>query len=137
MMLNDIKEIQISEAMFDTNNFPVITSTTLLKEAIEEMTKYNIGVACIVDKKNLLGVLTDGDLRRLLLAHQKPFPALFNDDVSTYMTKKPTVIENSSSIHEALNLINEKKIWDLPVVKDKELIGLVNLHTLVKYINKK
>ena len=53
MMLNDIKEIQISEAMFDTDNFPVITSTTLLKEAIEEMTKYNIGVACIVDKKNL------------------------------------------------------------------------------------
>ena len=36
-----------------------------------------------------------------------------------------------------MNLINEKKIWDLPVVENKKLIGLVNLHTLVKYINKK
>ena len=136
-MLNNIKEIEISEAMFKTDNFPVISSTTLLKEAIEEMTKYNIGIACIVDKKDLLGVFTDGDLRRLLLSHQKPFPALFNDDVSTYMTKNPSVIQKSSSIFEAMNLINEKKIWDLPVVENKKLIGLVNLHTLVKYINKK
>ena len=136
-MLNNIKEIEISEAMFETDNFPVISSTTLLKEAIEEMTKYNIGIACIVDKKDLLGVFTDGDLRRLLLSHQKPFPALFNDDVSKYMTKNPSVIQKSSSIFEAMNLINEKKIWDLPVVENKKLIGLVNLHTLVKYINKK
>ena len=134
-MLSDIKSIKITEAMFSTEKFPVISATTLLKETIESMTKFNIGVACIVEDRNLLGVFTDGDLRRLLLSYQKPFPAIFVDDVSTYMTKSPCVIQKDASIFDAITLINEKKIWDLPVLDSNKLVGLVNLHTLVTYIN--
>ena len=135
IMLSDINSIKITEAMFSTEKFPVISSTTLIKETIESMTKFNIGVACIVEDSNLLGVFTDGDLRRLLLSHQKPFPAIFADDVSTYMTKSPCVIKKDASILDAITLINEKKIWDLPVLDSNKLVGLVNLHTLVTYIN--
>ena len=66
----------VSEVMMPLDRFPVIGETIILKEALEEMGRFQLGIACIVDaSKKLLGILTDGDIRRKLLKVQKPFSA--------------------------------------------------------------
>lgn len=63
----------VHEVMLKPNSFPVLKETTILKEALETMGKFNLGIACIVDDDSkLLGLVTDGDIRRKLLKVQKP-----------------------------------------------------------------
>jgi len=71
----------VSSVMMSLDRVPVIGETVILKEALEEMGRSRLGIACIVDTNNkLLGILTDGDIRRKLLKVQKPFSAFFVDD---------------------------------------------------------
>ena len=71
----------IHDVMMTLNRIPVIGETVILKEALEKMGQSRLGIACIVDAdKKLLGILTDGDIRRKLLKVQKPFSAFFVDD---------------------------------------------------------
>ena len=76
------------DIMLKLGDFPVVPYNMILKEALEEMNKYNLGVACLVDKKNILkGIITDGDIRRKLLNDQKPFSAFFVDDSIKHAVK--------------------------------------------------
>ena len=98
----------------------------------------NESAFCIVNQsQELLGLITEGDLRRKLLKVQKPFSAFFVDDALIHSKRDPITCLPIDNLKEVVQLMGEKQIWDLPVVENKKLIGLVNLHTLVKYINKK
>jgi arabinose-5-phosphate isomerase len=89
----------------------------LLKEALEEMGKHRLGIACVIDDfGRLLGILTDGDIRRKLLKIQKPFSAFFVDDALDHAEKKPTVINPEEILSSAVAMMESKGIWDLPVV---------------------
>ena len=107
---------------------------SLLKEALEEMEKYSLGIVCIVDSENKLsGILTDGDIRRKLLKVQKPFSAFFVDDASIHSISKPVCCKANNSLYTAVSIMGEKKIWDLPVIdKDQKLLGLLHLIPAVK-----
>lgn len=119
--------------MLTPDKFPVIKKTTMLKEALEEMGKYNLGIVCIIDNKNkLCGILTDGDIRRKLLKVQKPFSALFIDDASIHSITKPCCCNANDSLYSAVQIMGNKKVWDLPVIdKDQKLLGLLHLHPAV------
>ena len=70
--------MRVSEVMLPPDRFPVIDEREILKEALEAMGRSRLGIACIVDSNDkLLGILTDGDIRRKLLKVQKPFSAFF------------------------------------------------------------
>ncbi len=111
---------------------PVIKADATLKKALDSMTDYRLGIALIVNNDgNLVGVLTDGDLRRLLLNHQSPLPELLITPAINFGTRTPVIIASTSSPEEAANLMAEKEIWDLPVVDGSgKLIGLVHRHNL-------
>jgi CBS domain-containing protein len=111
---------------------PVIQVDASLKKALDKMTEHRLGIALIVDGENkLAGVLTDGDLRRLLLGHQSPLPELLVTPAINFGTRGPIVIESSASIIEAAKVMSEKEIWDLPVTDEAgKLIGLVHRHNL-------
>ena len=67
------KDIPIQDLMLTTDEFPVVEERFLLKETLEKMNYYKLGVACVIDKnQKLKGVFTDGDFRRLLLKSQRP-----------------------------------------------------------------
>lgn len=111
---------------------PVIQLDASLKKALDKMTEYRLGIALIVGSdEKLVGVLTDGDLRRLLLNHQSPLPELLITPAISFGTRTPTVIFASTTVREAVSLMSQKEIWDLPVVDASgRLVGLVNRHGL-------
>ena len=124
--------VTITTVMIPISAFPVVTEQTILKEALEEMDNFRLGVACVVNTKcHLLGILTDGDIRRKLLSVQKPLSAFFIDDAIEYASLNPIVISPSNSLYEAVVLMGKKQVWELPVVDNNKLIGLLHLHPVV------
>jgi arabinose-5-phosphate isomerase len=87
-----------------------------------------------VDTNNkLLGILTDGDIRRKLLKVQKPFSALLVDDALEHAIRSPTTIKPDIALKDAIVLMGEKKIWDLPVVNSQGIVvGLLHLHPAIQ-----
>lgn len=121
----------ISEIMLNLNQFPAISAKSSLKIALDQMTKFKIGSSCFVTDGKLVGILTDGDLRRLILTKQNPLPALLVEDAINFGSKNPSSIRNDEKLENAKKLMDEKKIWDLPVVdSNNELIGMINRHKL-------
>jgi CBS domain-containing protein len=126
--------IKVREVMLPMGRFTVIGEDVILKEALENMSLSRLGIACVVDSQSkLIGILTDGDIRRKLLKVQKPFPAFFVDDALDHAILSPITIKPSDTLVEAVALMGEKRIWDLPVVDDQgTLIGLLHLHLAVE-----
>lgn len=123
----------VSAVALGLKQFPVLGTNDFLKTALEEMTEKGLGIVCVVDGEGLLkGVFTDGDIRRHLLSVQRPFAAFFSDDVIDHASKAPTVVAPKTTLVEALAVMGEQQIWDLPVVDvEGRLTGLLHLHPLV------
>ena len=127
----------VSDLMLPLDRFPIAKGETLFKVVLELMNVKKLGIACIIDDQNrLLGVITDGDIRRQLLSVQKPMSSFFIDDCIEHSILLPTTILPSDSITKAVNLMEEKQIWDLPVTEDGILKGLLHLHPIVKALLK-
>lgn len=124
----------ISNVMLPLDRFPVVGRRALFKEALEQMSRHGIGIACIAsDEGKLLGILTDGDVRRMLLRVQKPFSAFFADDALDHAITSPMTVSPSDTLRQAVKLMDEKRVWDLPVVdRDGSLLGLLHLHPAVE-----
>lgn len=126
--------LQVSNVMMSLDRVPVIGENVILKEALEEMGRKRLGIVCIVNaQRKLLAVLTDGDIRRMLLRVQKPFSAFFVDDAFQHAIHTPLTIAPGDTLTHAVQLMKEKHIWDLPVVDAAGvLVGLLHLHPAVE-----
>lgn len=120
--------------MLQPSQIPIAGGKTMLKETLERMSAAKLGICSVVgDDNTLLGIFTDGDIRRMLLTHQKPFSALFVDDVILHATKKPATTSPKATLVQAVQVMEEKEIWDLPVVDEGgKLLGLLHLHPAIK-----
>ncbi len=127
-------QMLVGEVMMPLDRMAVIGASVIMKEALEEMGRSHLGIACIVDDKNkLLGILTDGDVRRKLLKVQKPFSALLVDDALEHAIRSPMTTQPDMTLKDAIVLMGEKKIWDLPVVNSQGmLVGLLHLHPAIQ-----
>jgi arabinose-5-phosphate isomerase len=111
------------------NEKPKVLASQTLKEAIVEMTGKRLGVTAVVDKENnLLGIITDGDLRRML---EKNVP-IDSIKVNDIMTGNPKTIEPDMLAVEALDILRKKEINQLVVVENKKYLGIIHLHDLIK-----
>ena len=126
----------VCDVMLSLNRFPVIREKVILKEALEEMGRNRLGIVCIInEEKKLLGVLTDGDLRRKLLKVQKPFSAFFIDDALDHSIRSPITVKPDQTLWLAIEKMEEKQVWDLPVIDTSGvLVGLLHLHPAVKIL---
>lgn len=126
--------VSVLSVMLDKSRFPVVAEKTLLKEVLEEMSRLNLGIACLVNHDGILtGIITDGDIRRKLLKTQKPFSAFFVDDAIDHAIRKPTSISSTQTLVSAVALMGQKQVWDLPVVgANGELEGLLHLHPAIE-----
>ena len=128
------KTVLVSDVMMGLDRVPVINEFVILKEALEEMGRTRLGIVCIANDENkLLGIMTDGDIRRKLLKVQKPFSAFYVDDALDHAIRSPMVIKPGATLFDAVDVMEQKQIWDLPVVDEKGLlVGLLHLHPVVQ-----
>jgi len=134
MSTQKINTILVKDVMLQLESCPVIGKKVIFKEALEEMGRTRLGIVCITDTDNkLLGILTDGDIRRKLLKVQKPFSAFFVDDALDHSIRNPLTVQPDILLNDAIILMEENQIWDLPVVDTaNNLIGLLHLHPAIQ-----
>ena len=118
------------DKMKKLSDIPVLDENASLKKALDLMSEKRLGVACFVDKSGVLkGLLTDGDLRRLLLTKQSPLPALLIANALSFGISKPSVAHEDDDMDKLKELMNVKQIWDLPIIdSNNKLIGLLHRH---------
>jgi CBS domain-containing protein len=126
--------ILVRDVMLSLTKVSILQESGILKEAMEEMGRARLGIVCVVDSNNiLLGILTDGDIRRKLLKVQKPFSAFLIDDALDHAIRHPIVIHPDKTLVYAVELMDQKQVWDLPVVNNEGvLLGLLHLHPAVQ-----
>jgi arabinose-5-phosphate isomerase len=111
------------------NEKPKVLASQTLKEAIVEMTGKRLGVTAVVDKENnLMGIITDGDLRRMLEKNV----AIDSIKVNDIMTRDPKTIAPDMLAVEALDILRKKEISQLVVAENKKYLGIIHLHDLIK-----
>ncbi len=117
------------EELSINNEKPAVKEESLLKNVIIEITKKRLGVTVVLDKnENIIGIITDGDLRRML---EKD---LYHPDAKAkdIMTSNPKTIESKSLAVNALEMMRNKNITQLIVTKDNNYFGIIHLHDLIK-----
>lgn len=122
--------LRVSDIMHTGKALPTVLSSASLREALFEMTEKGLGFTCIVDKQHkLLGIYTDGDLRRTL-DQELDLRSLKVADVMTQGSKN---IQADVLAAEAVLLMEENKINALPVINaNQQVIGALNMHDLLK-----
>lgn len=122
--------LKVEELMVVGNEVPIVHISTPMRETIIEMTSKRLGATCVVnDEGKLVGIITDGDLRRLLQRTENVF-ALTAGDV---MTKNPKTIKKDALAVTALQQMETYNITQLVVIDDeKKPIGMIHIHDLVK-----
>ena len=122
--------MKIADLQHTGAGIPAVGRTTLLRDALVEMTRKGLGVTAVVDPSNkLLGVFTDGDLRRALDhgvdVHKVP--------IHEVMTRNCKTVAANHLAAEALELMQRHKINALVVVDaDRTVVGILNMHDLLR-----
>ena len=131
-------KILINEVMISLDKMPIAKDDIILKEALEIMDEFRLGIVCVIDQNSRLkGVITDGDIRRTLLKVQKPLASILVADLKQYCILNPIAILADNTLLEGIDLMGQKQIWDLPVIdKNNCLIGLLHLHSAISAILK-
>lgn len=119
---------RVENLMHTGDAVPRVSPATKMPDVIYEMSRKKLGVTTVVESGRLLGVISDGDLRRLLERRGKDVLDLTAADC---MTRNPKVIAPEQFAAAALAIMEEKKITSLPVVSSQgELQGIIHLHDL-------
>lgn len=119
-----------SDFMLPLDRVPTVSLDATLKNALDKMTELSHGTCIILDDvKRVVGILTDGDLRRLLLTKQETLPALLVSPAITFGTRNPITMSSDSSLEVGITMMDSKSIWDIPIVDEKnQLVGILNRH---------
>ncbi len=115
--------------VYTDNEKPFVKPESTLKEVIVEITKKRLGVAAVVDNdKKLQGIITDGDLRRML---EKNI-SMDTITAADIMTQKPKTIVADELAITALDMMRKNQITQLVVVNENYYLGIIHIHDLLK-----
>ena len=121
-MLSEVKDV-----MKINLDIPLIVESKKMSYAILEMTSKGEGCVGVVSKKNeLIGIITDGDIRRNMN------PKLLDKSVKEIMTRKPKTLSPNTLISKALKIMNEESITNIFITKQKKPIGIIHMHDILK-----
>jgi len=123
--------LHVKHLMHTGDELPKVSPDTPMNQVLYEISNKRLGLTTIVDdEEHLLGIFTDGDLRRLIDKQQGFDVSL---PVSEVMTKKPSTISQEARAVEALQQLNLKKISQFVVVDDQnKVIGVISMHDLIQ-----
>ncbi|MBL7071157.1 MAG: KpsF/GutQ family sugar-phosphate isomerase [Candidatus Omnitrophica bacterium] len=122
--------LKVGDIMRTGASNPVVNENSLVKDVLLEITRARAGSASIVDKKgSLKGIFTDGDLRR----HLRAGGEITGRKIKEVMTKDPVAVRSDMMAVDALQVLQTKKIDEVPVVdKKKKPVGLLDIQDLLK-----
>ena len=114
--------------MLDQSHKPEVTPETNIKKVIFEISEKRLGVTAVIENNKVIGIITDGDIRRML-NNNDTFAHLTAKDI---MTKNPKKIQLSAMVTDALNILEDFSITQLVVLENEEYKGVLHLHDILK-----
>jgi arabinose-5-phosphate isomerase len=119
---------RVSSLMHGGQSVPRVSTETPMSEVIYEMSRKGLGMTTVVEGEKLVGLISDGDLRRLLEHHGKQVLDLA---AGSCMTRSPHTVAPDMFAIAALDVMEQKKITSLPVVDESgRILGILHLHDL-------
>ena len=123
------------DIMLTGKKIPIISYKKKFKQALKIMTQKKLGVVVVLKNKFIMGLITDGDLRREI----KLKDVSRNENLLNFVTKNPLVVNENMPAQKALGIMNEKQITSLLIVADKDLKksnktlkGIIHIHQLLQ-----
>jgi len=114
--------------LYVRNEKPEVGLDDNLTRVIIEMTHKRLGATVVIDNGKLVGIITDGDLRRMLMNTTD----IEHVKASQIMTTAPKTIEEDALVVDALHKMRQNSITQLPVIKDDKYLGIIHLHDILK-----
>ena len=109
-------------------NLPIISSQASIKEVIQRISEGKLGLVVIIDNNKIIGIITDGDIRRTMESREKDFFNLKSEDL---MSNHPKLIYDTDKLISASNIMSQHKINSLLVVnQSNDLVGVVQVYDL-------
>ena len=125
-LLKNVQDIMIKK------NIPMLNIDASFSKLINMTTKYNLGIALIINnEKKLLGVITDGDIKRIMNSHENTEDIL----IKKVMTRKPLHVNSDILAAEALSVLEKNNISVLPVLDKSVIKGIITMQDLIKSIS--
>lgn len=114
--------------MLDTSQTPQVSPDASIKKVIMEISEKRLGVTAVIENEKVIGIITDGDIRRMLNTNDT-FTHLTAKDI---MTKNPKNISSDILVSEALSILENNSITQLVVVDNDSYKGILHLHDILK-----
>ena len=114
--------------LYVRNERPEVGPNDSLTQVIIEMTGKRLGATVVTENEQLLGIITDGDLRRMLLK----YPDIEQVKAAQIMTSNPKTIDEEALVVDALHKMRENSITQLPVMHEGKYMGIIHLHDILK-----
>ena len=114
--------------LVEKNEIPKVALNTNIRDVIIEISEKRLGTTAVVDNEKIVGIITDGDIRRMLKNNQK-FENMIAKDI---MSKNPKTINSNAMAIDALDVMEANNITQILVVDEEKYVGVVHLHDLIK-----
>ena len=116
----------VEQLMRPVEEMAIMKIGTPMREVILRMTETGYGLAVLIDEdQSILGVITDGDLRRNV-------ECLFDQDAASIASRNPISVFPSELISSALNKMESNKVYSILVVENEKPVGLLRMHDLLR-----
>lgn len=121
--------LTVAELMYTPDQIPKVLAHQTIRDGILEMNLKGLGMTLVVSQNNaLLGIFTDGDLRRAIDSEYH----LKSTQIEKVMSKKPKIISSDTLASDALRIMHQSKITSLVVSENEQISGVVHLHDILK-----
>lgn len=121
----------ILESKGTNNNIFSVEPNTIVYKAIETMAQKNIGGLLICESGKLVGIFTERDYARKLILKGK---ASKDTTIGELMTKNPITVSPENTLEECMQLMSNKRIRHLPVIENDNLVGVISIGDVVRFI---
>lgn len=116
---------RVRDVMHKEDNIPVVESESRIEEIVYEMSSKRLGAVCVLNNSQMVGIITDGDVRRAIERYKQD---LFSLTAGNLMTKNFSKITSNQMAVDALKIMEKIKISSLPVMDEDLLVGFVTIH---------
>ena len=114
--------------ILDSNKKPAVTTSSTIQQIIFEISNKRLGVTAVLEEQKIIGIITDGDIRRML-EKTTNFGYIAAKDI---MTAQPKTIDAEMKVEDALNIMESHKITQLVVTNNGDYAGIIHLHDILK-----
>ncbi|MDM1450120.1 KpsF/GutQ family sugar-phosphate isomerase [Myroides odoratimimus] len=122
------KLLLLVQNILKSENKPAVSPDSSIQEVIVEISEKRLGVTAVVDNEQIVGIITDGDLRRMLQKSSN-----LNDyKAKDIMSSNPKSIESSEHVSKALSILEDNSITQLLVTQNNKYVGVIHLHDILK-----